>query len=89
MTLLKQVKKTNLIVAEVGGAITVVDVKSTTSKEGREGQLITFIDDEGKIATVYCGGNSVAVGPATIKQTQWSADSKFGASVSTKIANVI
>lgn len=89
MELLKSIKQSNAIKKEIGGPITVIQVKATTSKEGRPGQFITFIDDEGKVATVYCGGSSVKVGPAVLKQTEWSADSKYGANISTKIANVV
>jgi hypothetical protein len=85
MKLLKQNKQSAVIVKQVSGTIVVTNVRSGISNNNNPISHVTFIDDEGNIATICVGGHEYKCGPATILQTEWSKESQFGAGVSTKI----
>jgi len=86
MELLKTNKSSNLIEKRVGGSVTILNVKEDSYK-GREVSHLTILND-GEVQSITCGGHGYKAGPATICQTLWSKDSKFGANVSTKVTNI-
>ena len=89
MELLKSVKQSSVIKEQIAGEVLVVDVQPTVSKEGRPGSFVlVVIVATGKLEKVYTGSTNVKVGPATLVQTEWSAESKFGANINTKITNI-
>ena len=89
MELLKSIKQSSVVEEQVAGEILVVDVQPTVSKEGRPGSFVLFVVVKtGKLDKVYTGNTNIKVGPATLVQTKWSAESKFGGNISTKITNI-
>jgi len=86
MELLKTNKSSNLIEKRVGGTVTILNIKEDTYK-GNEVSHLTILND-GEIQSITVGGHNYKCGAATITQTKWSADSKYGANVSTKVTNI-
>ena len=86
MELLKTNKSSNLIEKRVGGSVTILNIKEDSYK-GNDVSHLTILND-GEVQSITVGGHGYKAGAATITQTLWSKDSKFGANVSTKVTNI-
>ena len=90
MNVLKENKKTNLIEEQVAGTVLVVALRKGEFK-GQKLVHVTVQHPEGQITnhTVSeTNGANLRAGYATMLQQQWSAKSKFGASVGTVLNNI-
>jgi hypothetical protein len=88
MKFLKVNKQSSAIVTKQSGVVTIVNVKKDKYKEVEVSHL-DLLTPEGETVSKTVAGHNYVVGPATVLEIQWSAESKYGAGVSTKITNIV